>query len=180
MDIDNLESIQNLYDNSGLLDVMLAFEEYLDGMDLYVFDNWINGEVVEGPKMSKYWVDVTLKYNADKAPDPRGALLFKNTGTDIQIRKDVEDVPIRIPLDPDDMQQVNNIQKPKIEEVPVILVKFTVPRKLIDPSSSDEYKIIDAENMTNILIDRDEAEAAAPPPTDQFDGDDMDSLEGEF
>ena len=171
MELNGIESIQNLYDNTGLLDVLLAFEEYLDSMDLFVFDNWIDGEIVEGPVMSKYWVDVTLKYKQSKAPDPRGALLFKNQGTTVKIRKDIENVPIRIVMGPEDLHQDGNIQKPNSERVPVVLVKFSVPRKLLDPSSSQEYKIVDAESMSNILVDRTEEEpsAAAPPPEDQFD-----------
>lgn len=165
-DLNSLEHIQNLFDNNGLLDVLIAFEEYLDLSDLFVFKNWIDGEIVEGPIMSKYWVDVTLKYDADKTPDPRGALLFKNTGTTVQMRKDVQQVPIRIPLSPDDMQAEQTILKPKIDDIPVILVRFTVPRKLIDPSASDEYKIIDAENMSNILVDDDVEESQ----DDEFGG----------
>ena len=151
MEFDSLESVQSLFDNTGLLDILVSFEEYLDSMDLFVFDEWINGEVLVGPIVSKYWVEITLKYKAENPPDPRGALLFKNSGCKIQTKFDIEKKPINIPLTMDEYRQEDDILKPKMQKIPVLLVKFTVPRKLLDPGSSTEYQIVDAENMTSMI-----------------------------
>lgn len=142
MDYDITGNIQKLFDEDGLQDILLAVEEYLDNMDLYVFANWIDGEIVEGPVVSKYWVEITLKYTMDELPDPRGAYLFHNQGTKIQVRKDTQMVP-RPVREPGDINPETN--KQVMNEVPVMLVKFTIPRRLVDASSVQEYEILDSE-----------------------------------
>lgn len=137
-------NIQKLFDEDGLQDILLSVEEYFDNMDLYVFANWIDGEIVEGPVVSKYWVSVTLKYDMKNIPDPRGAYLFRNQGTQVHVRKDTELVarPVR---GPEDLEGDANALKQKMDEVPVMLVKFTIPRRLVDPASVEEYVILDSE-----------------------------------
>lgn len=137
------DTIQNLFDDEGLREILLNIEEYFDNMDLYVFKNWITGEIVEGPNVSKYWVDLTLKYPMDKMPDPRGALLFESQGTIVEYKFDTEDVPVKIPFDYTDLDTTT--MRHKIEEVPVILIKFKIPRKLVDQSEILEYDVLDNE-----------------------------------
>ncbi|AXC39154.1 UNVERIFIED_ORG: hypothetical protein [Escherichia phage CMSTMSU] len=55
-------AVQQLYDNSGMLDILLAVEKYFDDNDLYAYHGIIEGELVEGPIVSKYWCTVTFKY----------------------------------------------------------------------------------------------------------------------
>lgn len=137
----NTETVQRLFDDSSLLDILLGVEEYFDNADLYVFSNWIDGEIVEGPVVSKYWVEVTLKYDMDKMPDPRGAYLFENQGTKIMVRQDVERVIPKYAKDMDDLDIESG--KVKEEKVPVILIKFVIPRRLVDAASVEEYKLLD-------------------------------------
>lgn len=64
----------NRFDESPhLLDLLLQMEDVLDSLDLYVFRNWFQGEVVEGPIVQRYWLDVVLRFPLEKMPDPRGA-----------------------------------------------------------------------------------------------------------
>ena len=141
MEYDVRGTVQKLFDDSGLMDILLGVEEYFDNADLYVFDNWIDGEIVEGPVVSKYWVEVTLKYDMDKMPDPRGAYLFENQGTKIMVRQDVERVIPKYAKDMDDLDIESG--KVKEEKVPVILIKFVIPRRLVDAASVEEYKLLD-------------------------------------
>lgn len=141
MEYDVRGTVQKLFDDSGLMDILLGVEEYFDNADLYVFSNWIDGEIVEGPVVSKYWVEVTLKYDMDKMPDPRGAYLFENQGTKIMVRQDVERVIPKYAKDMDDLDIESG--KVKEEKVPVILIKFVIPRRLVDAASVEEYKLLD-------------------------------------
>lgn len=141
MEYDVRGTVQKLFDDSGLMDILLGVEEYFDNADLYVFSNWIDGEIVEGPVVSKYWVEVTLKYDMDKMPDPRGAYLFENQGTKIMVRQDVERVIPKYAKDMDDLDIESG--KVKEEKVPVILIKFVIPRRLVDVASVEEYKLLD-------------------------------------
>ncbi len=154
MDYDTRQMIQKLFDDENSQNILLGVEEYFDNMDLYVFENWIDGEIVEGPISSKYWVEITLKYNLDKMPDPRGAYLFANQGTKIEVRKDVELVPKDFATDHNDFDP-ENPRKVQMDEVPVILVKFTIPRRLVDASGVEEYQLMDDE------LEQESAEAMA-------------------
>ena len=63
-DMDNYQSkdtIQRLYDQDNLLDILIEFEAVLDSLDLYTFKKWFEGEVASGPWLRRYWVEVTLK-----------------------------------------------------------------------------------------------------------------------
>lgn len=163
--MDTNMTIQNLYDQAGLLDILVSVEEYLDNMDLYAYKNWIKGEIVEGPIVSKYWVEITLKYTQECFPDPRGALIFENQGTMISIKKDFEVAPIKHPRSNDDLQIVATSvgtgtgKLPKDERYPVLLVKFKIPRRLVDPASFDEYKLNSNDFNQNPLTPNSEAQA---------------------
>lgn len=144
--MENTDTIQSLYDQSGLLDILIGVEEYMDNMDLYAYKNWIKGELVEGPIVSKYWVEVTFKYNALNFPDPRAALMFEKQGTKIFIKKDYEVKPIENPRSEEDMMSVlgqgSSVKKVKDERIPILLIKFQIPRRLVNPESFDEYKMM--------------------------------------
>ena len=147
MSYDIKDTIQKLFDDDGLREILLSVEEYLDNMDLYVFENWIDGELVSGPIVSKYLVECTFKYFLDAMPDPRGALLFNNQDTKVEFKRDFEMVPIEIPLSPNDVDASTNKNKAKRKEI--ILVKFTIPRKLIDSNSVKEYEILDQDDLVD-------------------------------
>jgi len=51
--IDVINNIQTLYENNSNLAVLKDFERVIDELDLYVFKNWNEGEIVEGPNVSR-------------------------------------------------------------------------------------------------------------------------------
>jgi|AGFT01.1.fsa_nt_gi hypothetical protein len=139
-------AIQNLYDQDGLLDILLGVEKYFDDMDLFAYKNWIYGELVEGPIVSKYWVEVTFKYDHDTFPDPMGTKVLEQQGTKVYIKRDFENTPIAFPRSRNDMEAVGtqsgSVSLPKDERIPIILYKFQIPRRIVNPESFDEYKLI--------------------------------------
>ena len=162
MSINNNGTVQRLYDQDGLLDILLGVEEYFDGMDLYAYKNWIEGEIVEGPIVSKYWVEVTLKYYQETFPDPRALLIFDRQGTKVFTRKDYENRPIEHPRGNEDMETMTGsytpVQKPKLERLPILLIKFQIPRRLVNPESFDEYKLMATDFNNNALLQDEEQE----------------------
>ncbi|WNA16066.1 virion structural protein [Xanthomonas phage XaC1] len=170
-------TIQRLYDQDGLLDILLGVEQYFDGMDLYAYKNWIDGEIVEGPIVSKYWVEVTIKYNHETFPDPRALLIFERQGTKVLVKQEYEVHPIEHPRSSDDMQSVlgsyTSVQKPKEVREPILLVKFQIPRRLVNPESFDEYKLMNADFNNNALLNDDAEQDAPPAPEQQDNGDDI-------
>lgn len=182
MSINNNGTVQRLYDQDGLLDILLGVEEYFDGMDLYAYKNWIEGEVVEGPIVSKYWVELTLKYYQETFPDPRALLIFERQGTKVSAIKEYENRPIEHPRSNEDMETFTGnytpVEKPKLEHIPILLVKFQIPRRLVNPESFDEYKLMATDFNNNALLQDEEPEQQVQEQP-QDDGDlDFDEMGG--
>ena len=56
--LDVIRNIQDLYENNSSLSVLKDFERVLDELDMYVYDNWIDGELAYGPKVDRHWITV--------------------------------------------------------------------------------------------------------------------------
>ena len=53
---DIVKNIEGIYDSNTSFQVLKDFERVLDELDLYVYDNWENGELAAGPKIDRHWV----------------------------------------------------------------------------------------------------------------------------
>lgn len=155
------DTIKTLFKNQGLLDYLLRFEEYLDNSNLYVYDGWENGEVVEGPIVNRYDCEITLKFIKSEPLDPRGMLLFERHGTKLQIREDVELVPKTKIQDVNDFDP-EHFGKPKMDKVPVVLVKFIVPRRLLDDGDITEYELLQQKEMEDLTSSSMQSEGGTP------------------
>jgi hypothetical protein len=140
--------VDRLHKDDNLLDIAIDIESYLDDANLYVFKNWINGVLVQGPSMRKYWVDVTFKYDVDEMPDPDGALRLLPHGTQVRYSRAHELVPQPI-RSPDDYEP--GTKKPRMKKTPVWLVHMSIPRRFIEAVNQDlidqyDLEADDAEN----------------------------------
>jgi hypothetical protein len=79
--------LKSIEETPHLLDILLQVEDVLDSLDTYVFKHWINGEVVQGPKIRKFWVTISLKYDYEDMPDPRAALRLLKHGIYVKYNK---------------------------------------------------------------------------------------------
>ena len=169
--MDSSTAVQNLYDQDGLLDILLGVEEYFDNMDLYAYKNWIYGEIVEGPIVSKYWVEITLKFTHETFPDPVATQIFERQGTKIFVRPDWEIHPIEHPRGNSDMQSVlgnsSSMSMPKDERFPILLYKFQIPRRLVNPESFDEYKLMASDFNSNAVNEQPQPQAEPEQQQDQ-------------
>lgn len=92
---------EKINDSPHLLDILIQMEDVLDSLDIYVFANWMKGEVVEGPIVRRYWFDFTLRYPVAKMPDPRGAMRLLKHGVRVDYNKvTVEDEDGSEPAEP--------------------------------------------------------------------------------
>lgn len=158
-DILNNDFINRLDDSSSLVDVLINVENFLDSMDLYVFKNWFDGEIVDGPNVSKYWVSLSLLYDYDKMPDPDGALVLEDHGAKVEYDlRNMEDTTVK----PDSMevttvdqiynldggQDTNGSEKafqstnvtPNTKEVWIITIK--IPRIFVDETNMIDDDIV--------------------------------------
>src|SRR5579863_3903911 len=96
VNFDAVRNIEKLFKQKTLLDVAIEVEKFLDFMNIYVYPNWFEGELVDGPIVSRYWVTITLRYEYKKMPDPMAARIMHDVGVLVNYKKDVIMEPIKI------------------------------------------------------------------------------------
>lgn len=142
--------IDRLTDSNSLLNVMIKMEDFLDSLDLYVYKNWIDGEIVSGPHVTRYWTSMTLMYDYKDMPDPAGALRLMKHGALVkykQAEKEDNELHLNVTSQMIDTlisnqygtadQQGSVNQPPDYARAPlpkkkVWLVEVFIPRKFID------------------------------------------------
>ena len=122
------DTIKTIYMSDGSLTTLLDYEGVLDEIDLYAFKNWILGELVEGPEVSRYTVACTFMWPVHLMPDPRGAKRLLPFDCKVKFKKTTMKVPRKVE-EKDDYR--GGINKPKLDDMPIWLVEITMPKDLI-------------------------------------------------
>jgi hypothetical protein len=125
---DVINNTKEIFMTDSSLDSLLDFERVLDELDLYVFANWKEGELVEGPIYEKYFVTCTFMWPYKRMPDPRGGERLLEYDCEVYYVKDVLEYPVKIE-DPDDFEP--GTKMPKMASAPIWLVKIVMPKKLM-------------------------------------------------
>lgn len=135
----DFESIRKNYQyvigDVSSIDYLLECESILADTGVYAYKNWYNAEIVEGPIISNYWVDIALMYDADAAPDMSGVRRLDNYGIRYSKRKDsFNETPL-----PTAEELADNPSEP-VESVvhDVVIVTLRFPKRLIN-SQIREY-----------------------------------------
>ena len=123
--IDNLRGIDG---NGTLLDILLEFEHMLEEQGMYGYENWKEGEVAQGPKLSRYWLNVTLMYPYLKMPNPKAKARLENIGCDVKFKK----ATLKTPRTVKKQEDLDTNRKPKLDSEDVWLVDVWMPRKFVD------------------------------------------------
>jgi hypothetical protein len=133
---DIIANIEHFYESSSSLSMLKNFERVLDELDLYVFDNWFDGELVSGPKDSRYFVTCTFMWDKDKMPDPEGGKKLIDYDCKV-FYAESKFASVRRIRKPDDIRP--GTRKGKIDLKDVWLVKIVMPKKLM-AEIDDGYK----------------------------------------
>ena len=128
-------NLSKILDSKNTLDVLLEFENMLDSVNIYAYKNWQYGEVVDGPKMGRHWVTVTLMYPNKLMPDPNGANRLVNYDCKVNYRKAVYVTPVKIKTQDDLEVNEKGKRVPKMVKKGVWLIEITMPRRFIDDDS---------------------------------------------
>jgi hypothetical protein len=149
-------TLDNLVDSSSDLNILIEFEEVLDNLNIYAFKNWEYGEVIAGPEVTKYWINVTLMYPYKLMPDPDASMRLIKHGCRVFMGKDTFMEPKKI-VTPDDLGEIDpksGKRKPIRLKKPVWLVNIEMPRQFVDDFESSKVTI------NGIDIDLTEVEGA--------------------
>ena len=94
--LDIIRNVQSLYAISPSLGILKDFERVLDELDVYVFKNWEDGELLEGPKDERHFTTCSFMWPREKMPDPTGGKRLTDFGCKVFYKKDVYVYPRKI------------------------------------------------------------------------------------
>lgn len=126
--LDVIRNVDTIYNNNSSLAVLKDFERVLDEMDIYVYKNWLDGELLSGPKITRHWVSAEFMWPKNKMPDPDGAKRLMEIGCRVKFTKDEMIEPRKI-RSPDDFRP--GTKKGKLDAHPIWIVKILMPKKLV-------------------------------------------------
>jgi len=125
--LDIIKNIQSLYESNSSLAVLKDVERVLDELDMYVYDNWIDGELAYGPKIDRHWITVGFMWPHQKMPDPIGGKRLIDIGCKVKYQKSHLVEPRKIKT-ADDIRP--GTKKGKIDSHPIWIVEIQMPKKV--------------------------------------------------
>jgi len=126
--LDIIKNVQSLYAVGPTLGVLKDFERVVDELDVYVFENWAEGELLSGPVDSRHFVTCSFMWPADKMPDPAGGKRLLDKGCKVSYKKDELMKPRQIKT-PADYRP--GTTKGKIDAHDIWVVEIKMPKALI-------------------------------------------------
>jgi hypothetical protein len=126
--VDIIKTIETLTTNDDAFKILKDFERVIDDLDLYVFKNWPEGELVAGPDVHRHAVTCKFMWQREEMPDPEGAKRLYSYGCQVVYKKEDIMIPRKIE-EPDDFRP--GTKKGKIDAHPIWTVEITMPKKLM-------------------------------------------------
>ena len=125
---DIIKNVEGIYENNTGFQVLKDFERVLDELDLYVYDNWEDGELAEGPNIDRHWISCKFFWPRHKMPDPMGGKRLLDYDCKVSYQKTHIIKPRKI-RKPDDIRP--GTRKGKLDRDPIWIVEIMMPKKLI-------------------------------------------------
>jgi hypothetical protein len=135
-----VDNVQGIMTSDGTMSTLLDFERVLDEADVYAFKNWELGELVDGPKVTRYEVTCTFMWPQKLMPDPRAGKRLITLGCDIKLKKTSVKMPIKVESE-DDFNP--GTKYPKLVDRPIWLVNITIPKDLMNDIREGSVDIAD-------------------------------------
>ena len=160
---DIIANIEQVYGSNNSLNLLKDFERVIDELDVYVYDNWIDGELVSGPKEGRYFVECVFMWPRDKMPEPAGGKRLLEYGCKVQVAES-QIARVRKIKTPDDIRP--GTRKGKIDHDDIWMVKIAMPKKLMHDinrgyTELDRNKIEDIVSASGVNAHIDPAEVQA-------------------
>lgn len=126
--VEVIKNIENLTISNEAFTILKDFERVIDDLDIYVYENWEDGELIAGPIIHRHTVTCKFMWPLNKMPDPVGAARLLDYGCKATYQKENLLVPRKI-YKPDDFRP--GTKKGKIDAHPIWIVSITMPKKLM-------------------------------------------------
>jgi hypothetical protein len=146
--LDIIKNLQSLYAVGPTLSILKDFERVVDELDVYVFKNWEDGELLSGPVDSRHFVTCSFMWPADKMPDPAGGKRLIDKGCKVFYKRDELLKPRQI-KSPEDYRP--GTTKGKIDAHDIWVVEIRMPKELIGnfKHGKDEIESQDETDMAS-------------------------------
>jgi hypothetical protein len=144
---DIIQNIEQIYGSNNALNLLKDFERVIDELDVYVYENWIDGELIQGPKETRYFVECTFMWPKKQMPEPQGGVRLIDYGCDVRIQES-HISKVRKIKTPDDIRP--GTRKGKIDIEPVWIIKIAIPKKLMHDINRG-YKALDKNKVEDVL-----------------------------
>ena len=154
--LDVIKNVESIYSTNTSLSTLKDFERVLDEMNMYVYKNWQEGELAEGPVVSRHWVKCSFMWPKEKMPDPMAAKRLLDYGCKVTYEETHLLEPRKVKT-PDDFRP--GTRKGKLDRRPVWLVEITMPKTLVE----DIYNGYMTKMKESMGIGRNPSVDAAPP-----------------
>jgi hypothetical protein len=125
--LDVIKNIDELYENNTSLAVLKDFERVLDQMDMYVYENWEDGELAYGPKVDRHWITAGFMWEDKKMPNPTAAKRLTEMGCKVSYQKSHLLEPRKIKK-PSDIRP--GTKKGKLDRKPIWIVEIQMPKQV--------------------------------------------------
>jgi hypothetical protein len=155
--LDVIRNIQDLYENNNSLAILKDFERVLDEMDMYVYENWEDGELAYGPKVDRHWITAGFMWPKDKMPNPIAAKRLTELGCKVLYQKSHLVEPRQIKTE-DDLRP--GTKKGKLDRNPIWIVEIQMPKTVAFDIYRGYMDKMKNENQSSV-----EQGGGTPPPS---------------
>jgi len=159
---DVIQNIEQIYGSNNSLSILKDFERVFDELDIYVYENWIDGELVSGPHEKRYFVECTFMWPYDKMPEPVAGKRLVEYGCTVEFAES-KIAKVRKIKTPGDIRP--GTRKGKIDYEPIWMVKITMPKKLMNDINRG-YRSLD-QNKVEDIVTQQHAVNYEPDATEQ-------------
>lgn len=161
--MDIIQNIENIYESNNAFSILKDFERVLDELDIYVYENWEDGELVKGPIIKRHWVSCSFMWPKNKKPDPEGAKRLLDYDCRVKYQKTYLIEPRKI-KEPDDMRP--GTKKGKLDKKPVWIVHISMPSNLIKDTYDAYIDQIMQQPDTTVNMEEPNMDVQMPPEQD--------------
>ena len=145
--VDIIKNLQTLTVNDSAFRILKDFERVIDELDIYVYDNWGDGELLEGPDVGRYLVTCKFMWPYKNMPDPSAAARLADYGCLITYQRTHIMIPRKVHK-PSDFRP--GTKKGKIDAHPIWVVSISMPKKLMQDMYQG-YKEKDSNRLADLM-----------------------------
>jgi len=157
-----IENIKGIYESNSSVRVLKDYERVLDELDLYVFENWEDAEILEGPIVNRHTVECKWMWPREQMPNPRGAERLLDYNCKVSYKKDHIIRPRKIESS-DDYRP--GTKKGKLDRHPIWVVSIEMPKSLMYDMYKGYLRNIDQSILDSVEQNTTQPELPVMPET---------------